>query len=173
MELYIRIKDGKPFEHPILGDNFRQAFPSVDTNNLPPEFARFVRVAPPTIGVFEVCEDCTYELVDGVYTDVHNVRSMTAEEKTAKIEEARANLRPNWTLNEETLQAIQPPRPTVKGEYPYKFDLETNQWLESDVPPFPSWIPSEDGLRYVAPTPRPEGEYRWDEATLSWVAFNV
>ena len=173
MELYIRIKDGKPFEHPIFGDNFRQAFPSIDTNNLPPEFAKFVRVAPPTVGLFEVCEECVYELVGGVYTDVHNVRPMTAEEKSAKIEQARANLRPNWTLNEETLQHIQPARPTVKGAYPYKFDLETNQWLESSVPPFPSWIPSEDGLRYVAPTPRPEGQYRWDEATLSWVAFNV
>ena len=93
MELYIRIKDGKPFEHPIFGDNFRQAFIGIDTDNLPPEFARFVRVAPPTIGLFEVCEECVYELVDGVYTDVHNVRPMTAEEKTAKIEEARANLR--------------------------------------------------------------------------------
>jgi len=173
MELYIQIKDGQPFEHPILGDNFRQAFPGVDTNNLPPEFARFVRVAAPTVGLFEVCGECTYELVDGVYTDVHNVRPMTAEEKAAKIEKAKANLRPNWTLNEETLQAIMPPRPTVKGAYPYKFDIEKNQWLESDVPPFPSWVPSEDGLRYVAPTPRPEGQYRWDEPTLSWVAFNV
>ena len=173
MELYIRIKDGKPFEHPIFGDNFRQAFPNVDTNNLPPEFARFVRVAAPALGPFEVYVECVYELVDGVYTDVHNVRPMTVEEKTAKIEQARANLPANWTLNEETLQASPPPRPTVKGAYPYKFDLETNQWLESDVPPFPSWVPSEDGLRYVAPTPRPEGQYRWDEATLSWVAFNV
>jgi len=173
MELYIRIKDGKPFEHPIFGDNFRQAFPHIDTDNLPPEFARFVRVAAPTVGLFEVCEECVYELVDGVYTDIHNVRPMTAEEKAARIEQARANLRPNWTLNEETLQSSPPPRPTVKGAYPYKFNMETNQWLESDVPPFPSWVPSEDGLRYVAPTPRPEGQYRWDEPTLSWVAFNV
>ena len=173
MELYIRIKDGLPFEHPILGDNFRQAFPNIDTENLPPEFAKFIRVAPPTIGVFEVYVDTVYELVDGVYTDVHNVRPMTAEEKVARIEQARASLRPNWTLNEETLQPVMPTRPTVKGAYPYRFDRETNQWLESDVPPFPSWIPSEDGLRYVAPTPRPEGRYRWDEATLSWVAFNV
>ena len=32
MELYIRIVDGKPFEHPILGDNFRSVFPDIDTN---------------------------------------------------------------------------------------------------------------------------------------------
>ena len=173
MELYIRIKDNKPFEHPIFGDNFRAAFPGVDTDNLPPEFARFVRVTPPRIGVFEVYIECVYGLVDGVYTDVHNVRPMTAEEKAAKIAEARANLKPNWTLNEETLQPIRPLRPTVKGEYPYRFDIETGQWVEYSVPPFPSWLPSEDGLSYVAPIPRPEGQYRWDEATISWVEFNV
>lgn len=173
MELYIRIKDGQPFEHPILGDNFRQAFPNIDTENLPPEFAKFVRVAPPVLGVFEVYVDCTYELVNGVCTDIHNIRAMTTEEKAAIIEQARANLRPNWTLNEETLQPVMPPRPTIKGAYPYKFNRETNQWLESDVPLFPSWIPSADGLRYVPPVPRPEGQYRWDEATISWIAINV
>ena len=56
MELFIRIVDGAPFEHPIMGDNFREAFPHIDTENLPPEFARFVRVAMPTIGVYEVYE---------------------------------------------------------------------------------------------------------------------
>jgi hypothetical protein len=174
MELYIRIKDGLPFEHPIAGDNFRQAFPGVDTNNLPPEFARFVRVAPPAAGLFEVYIDCVYELVDGVYTDVHNVRPMTVEEKAARIEQARANLRPNWTLNEETLQASPPPlppRPNTGG--PWRFDGVTNDWVIATEPPFPSWTLSADGLRYVAPTPRPEGQYLWDEPTLSWVAFNV
>ena len=146
MELYIRIKDGLPFEHPIFGDNFRQAFIGLDTDNLPPEFAKFVRVERPKLGPFEVYVGCTYELVNGVWTDVHNVRPMTAEEKTAKIAKARTRLQPNWTLNEETLQSSPPPRPTVKGAYPYKFDIETNQWLESNVPPLPSWIPSEDGL---------------------------
>jgi len=172
MELYIRIKDGKPFEHPILGDNFRQAFPHIDTNNLPPEFARFVRVAAPTnIGVFEVCEESVYELVDGVYTDIHNVRPMTAEEKAVRIEQARANLPANWTLNEETLQSSPPLRPTTGG--PWRFDRITNDWVIATEPPFPSWTLSEEGTRYMPPTPRPEGQYRWDEATLSWVAFNV
>ena len=171
MELYIRIKDGKPFEHPILGDNFRQAFPDIDTNNLPPEFARFVRVAPPALGVFEIYVDCVYELIEGVYTDVHNVRPMTAEEKAARIEQARASLPANWTLNEETLRPTPPPRPTTGG--PWRFDVTTNDWIIATEPPFPSWVISEDGLRYVAPTPKPEGQYRWDEATLSWVAFNV
>ena len=41
MELFIRIKDGEPFEHPIFGDNFRAAFPDIDSDNLPPDFVRF------------------------------------------------------------------------------------------------------------------------------------
>ena len=171
MELYIRIKDGKPFEHPIFGDNFRQAFPHVDTNNLPPEFARFVRVAPPTVGVFEVCDECVYELVDGVYTDVHNVRPMTAEEKAAKIAQAKEGLPANWTLNEETLQASPPARPTTGG--PWRFDGITNDWVIATEPPFPSWTLSEDGTRYMPPTPRPEGLYRWDEPTLNWIKLDV
>ena len=44
MELFIRVKDGQAFEHPILGDNFRQAFPNINVNNLPSEFARFERI---------------------------------------------------------------------------------------------------------------------------------
>ena len=96
---------------------------------------------------------------------------MTAEEMAARIEQARASLPANWTLNEETLRPTPPPRPTTGG--PWRFDGATNDWVIATEPPFPSWTLSEDGLRYVAPTPRPEGQYRWDEATLSWVAFNV
>tara|TARA_R110002126_G_scaffold161584_1_gene309465 strand:- start:47 stop:367 length:321 start_codon:yes stop_codon:yes gene_type:complete len=81
MELYIRLQNGEPFEHPILGDNFRQVFPDVDANNLPPEFARFVRVSPPKLGVYEKNQTVSYELVDGVYTDVFSCEQMTEEEK--------------------------------------------------------------------------------------------
>ena len=56
MELYIQIVDGQPINHPIVEDNFKQAFPNIDTSNLPPEFARFVRIARPTIGDFEIYE---------------------------------------------------------------------------------------------------------------------
>ena len=85
MELYIQIKDGQPFEHPILGDNFREAFPDVDINNLPPEFASFTRIEPPVEGVYEVYVGVEYQLQeDGSYKDVHTIRDMTAEEKAAK-----------------------------------------------------------------------------------------
>jgi hypothetical protein len=62
MELYIQIRNGQPFEHPILGDNFRQAFPKIDVSNLPPEFAKFERilqnVTPEVFEVAEIRYDC-------------------------------------------------------------------------------------------------------------------
>lgn len=84
LELYIQIRDGQPHEHPIFADNFKQAFPDVDVNNLPADrFAKFIRVAQPELGIHEVYEGVTYEWVDGVVKDVHRVRPMTEEEIAA------------------------------------------------------------------------------------------
>lgn len=81
MNLYIQIKNGQPFEHPILEDNFLQAFPDVDIENLPPEFAKFQRIEQPLPNSYEVYVGVTYEWVDGVVTDVHHFRPMTQEER--------------------------------------------------------------------------------------------
>lgn len=90
MELYIQIKDGQPFEHPIFVDNFKEAFPHLDVNNLPPEFARFERIEQPnTAGLFQV-EEVSYQWVDGVVKDVWTAREMTdveRAEKTAQLTE--------------------------------------------------------------------------------------
>jgi hypothetical protein len=51
MNLYIQIKNGQPFEHPILEDNFIETFPNLDVNNLPPEFARFRRITVEDCGI--------------------------------------------------------------------------------------------------------------------------
>lgn len=133
MELFIRVKDGQPFEHPIFGDNFRQAFPDVDTNNLPPEFARFVRVQPPAVGAYEKNQTVSYQLVDGVYTDVFTCEQMTAEEIAAKQQAVKdawaANGFASWTFNEATCSFDAPtPRPT-DGKF-YQWDEPTTSWVE-------------------------------------------
>jgi hypothetical protein len=134
MELFIRIKDGQPFEHPIFGDNFRQAFPDVDTNNLPAEFARFVRVAAPAIGVYEKNQTVSYQLVNGVYTDVFAVEQMTAEEIVAKQQAVKDAWVANdghasWTFNEATCSFQSPvPYPT-DGKF-YRWDEPTLAWIE-------------------------------------------
>lgn len=61
MQLFIRVKDGQPFEHPIFEDNFRAAFPEVNIDNLPDGFAKFVRVSPPALGVYEKNQTVSYE----------------------------------------------------------------------------------------------------------------
>jgi hypothetical protein len=158
MELYIQIRNGQPFEHPIFGDNFRQAFPHIDVDNLPPEFAKFERVERPILGVYQVMvqDDPTYELVDGIWKDVWHVRDMTAEEITAKQQVAKdawAAL-PNrdnfaaWTFDEAALTYV-PPIPRPEGDVAW--DGTTNTWKERATRP-------DDG-----------NPYKWDIPSWSWV----
>ena len=134
MELFIRIKDGQPFEHPILGDNFCQAFPNVDTNNLPAEFARFVRIAPPAVGVYENYTGVTYELIDGVYKDVHHVVPMTEQQKIDKQNAVKAAFAANggfasWIFNEEICY-FEAPIPYPADGKDYRWDEPTTSWVE-------------------------------------------
>ena len=134
MELFIRIKDGQPFEHPIFGDNFRQAFPDIDINNLPSEFARFVRVEAPTVGVYENYTGVTYELIDGVYKDVHHVVPMTEQQKIDKQNSVKADWLANggyasWVFNEETCSFKNPIAYPQDGKL-YQWDEPTTSWVE-------------------------------------------
>ena len=51
MNLYIRLIDGKPFEHPIFEDNLIEAFPEIDLNNLPPNIVKFNRIPIEECGI--------------------------------------------------------------------------------------------------------------------------
>ena len=132
MELYIRIKDGQPFEHPIFKDNFQQAFPKIDTNNLPSEFARFERIEQPVIGVYDIYEGVTYEWEGNIVKDVHHARAMTAEEKIAKQNAVKAAWAENgfasWVFDEETC-SFKPPIPYPDDGKPYRWDEETTSWV--------------------------------------------
>jgi hypothetical protein len=43
--------------------------------------------------------------------------------------------------------------------------------LDAFIPPkpFDSWVLDEATANWKAPVPKPEGNYRWDEETLSWL----
>jgi hypothetical protein len=131
--LIIRIKDGQPFEHPILEENFRAAFPGIDLETLPSEFARFERVAAPEIGPYEVYQGVEYQLVDGVYKDVHVVTQLTDEEKTVKQNNVKLRWLehgwPSWVFNEETC-AFEPPIPKPEDNKRYRWDEATTSWIE-------------------------------------------
>ena len=134
MELYIRIVDGQPVDHPILGENFRQAFPHIDTDNLPADFARFVRVPkPPLERVFQyISNEATYQWIDGVVMDVWENREMTDEEKAEKIAHARQYQPfPSWVFSEENCK-WEPPVPLpedISPEKMYYWDEPTTSWI--------------------------------------------
>ena len=86
MNLYIETEDGVTKNHPAFEDNLIQAFGSV-----PERWEPFIRVEHPLLGAFEVYEGVSYAKVDGVWTDVHNVRPMTDEEK-ALMEKIEKNI---------------------------------------------------------------------------------
>jgi hypothetical protein len=171
MNLYIRIKDGQPFEHPILGDNFRQAFPDIDVNNLPPEFARFERVERPVLGEYEVMvsETTTYELVDGVYKDVWHKRDMTAEEREVKKQAAIQDVkdfwaaRPQaenwyaWVLNEEALK-YEPPIPRPERDQ-----------IKIDAGIFTYWCGADNNWKDTPAKPVDENQYAFDFLAWQWV----
>jgi hypothetical protein len=160
MELFIRIANGVTVGNPIMGDNFREALPDIDVDNLPPEFARFVRVERPVLGTYQVFvqENPAHELVGGVWTDVWHVRDMTAEEKAAKQQPIKDkwDAIPNkenylaWTFNEDLL-IYEPPVPQPIDGKRYIWQGTTNTWVE--VPPKP-----QDGKTY-----------KLDFASATWV----
>jgi hypothetical protein len=154
MNLYIQIENGQPINHPAYEDNLLAAFSLIPTNWEP-----FIRVEFPTLGKFEKWDDpdITYEKINGVWTDVYHVIAMSAEEKTAKIDERKANWaalpqRDNfsaWTFNEEILWYEPPiPRPTDRE---VMWSGANNGWV--DRPPKP-----DDGKTYTL-----------DFYTSSWV----
>jgi hypothetical protein len=83
MSFYIRIKDGVPFEHPLTEHNLKQAFPLVDINNLPSEFAKFERIPKPgpSAGKQIVSATCSYQWVDGVVKDIWEIVEEDAPEE--------------------------------------------------------------------------------------------
>lgn len=134
MELYIRVKDGKPLEHPILGDNFRAAFPHIDTQKLPPDFARFIRTVPPTVGPYEVYIGATYEADGDFYTDVHHVHQMTNEERLAKQAFVKMTWQEtgfaSWLFDEKSC-GFKPPVSRPNDGKNHHWDEASLSWVEA------------------------------------------
>ena len=91
--MFIQIKDGQPHEHPIMDWNFREAFPDIDIDNLPSQFANFERVeCDIEVGLYEVAE-VSYQWVGNAVKDVWSKRPMTNEEKLVVDEQLAAAAR--------------------------------------------------------------------------------
>ncbi len=136
MELFIRIdENGQATEHPIMGDNFREAFPHIDVNNLPINFARFERVPAPTPNPYEKNRSVSYQKrADGVWADTYTFDTMTQEEIVALQDQVKANFAANngpdsWTFNETTCMFESPVSYPADGKQ-YRWDESTTSWVE-------------------------------------------
>ena len=132
MELYIRIKDGQPFEHPILGNNFREAFPHIDVNNLPEEFMKFEKLDV-SVGLYQVFTEMPYFIEDGVCKNGIK-RDMTPTEKEEKIQQLKDRWIgfggfPSWIFNENNGE-FDPPKIKPMDGKNYRWNEDILNWIE-------------------------------------------
>lgn len=168
MNLFIRVdENGNAVEHPIFEDNFKEAYPHIDVDNLPSEFAKFVRVPRPTLNIYQVLvsTEPTYQKIDGVFTDVWDIREMTTEEKTIKQQATlnRFNTRLQaenwaaWVLDEATC-TMQPPIPR-----PERDDAKLAQGIAT------FWCGADNNWKDTPPRPLNGDEYKFDFFAWEWV----
>ena len=136
MELFIRIdENGQAADHPIIGNNFRQAFPDIDVDNLPSNFAKFERVPAPTPNPYEKNHRSSYQKrSDGIWVDTYTSDPMTQEEIVALQDQVKANFAANngpasWIFNETTCM-FEPPVPYPADGKRYHWDEPTTSWVE-------------------------------------------
>lgn len=152
MELYIQIKDGEPYEHPIFADNFRAAFPEVDTSNLPAQFASFIRVEQNVTPGFYQVPYSQYEWVGNTVQDVWHLREMTQKERDEKdaiiTEQMIATITHYKTVTENLLSTE---TDQAKIEILQNFLGELNAWTMGD--PETAILPAPPAM-FVPSSPR-------------------
>jgi hypothetical protein len=127
MKLYIETENGQPKNHPAIEENLIQAFGSIPDN-----WVLFTRLDYPLLSVFEIYEGVTYELINGAYTDVHHVRSMTSKEIEAKkfaTVTAWENRYPSWVFD-ESLCLFEPPVAYPQDGKMHRWDESVINWVE-------------------------------------------
>ena len=159
MNLYIETNNGQTVNHPAFEENLIQAFGSI-----PEHWEAFVRVEKPIPSLYQfVDEQPTYQKINDVWTDVWNLRDMTAEEKAAKQQEVQDafNTREQashwsaWIFDEETCKMVPPiPRPTPDEE-------KLNQGIMT------FWCGAENNWKDTLP--RPDGKYKFDFIAWQWI----
>lgn len=182
MRFFIKLDNGIPFEHPIAEENFIQAFPNIDVDNLPSDFAEFKKEEKPVTGKYEIYDGVTYELVNGICQECHVVHQMSPDEKIAKDELIEAKkaawkkgMEADWIkrdqasnfaafVYDETTGSYQPPFLKPGNDKPYRWSGADNNWREASMMPteggpykfdFTQWI----WVEVAEPPPPAEWRY--------------
>ena len=138
MDLYLQVVDSKPVDHPVTKGNLELLFPDHDFSiGGPSDYVTFRRAEEPIPGPYERVEGPTYGIVDGVWTDVWTVIPLSDEEKTAKIDAAKASWAEHgfasWTFDEAEFRFVPPVQPPDDTK-PYHWDEAQQQWIEGTQP---------------------------------------
>jgi hypothetical protein len=161
MNLYIETENGQTKNHPAFEYNLIQAF-----NSVPEHWEPFVRVEKPTPSVYQLVDaEPTYQKINGVWTDVWNLRDMTAEEKLAKQQAVRDafNNRPQaenwsaWVLDEATC-IMEPPIPRPDP------DVEK---MKAGIMTY--WCGAENNWKDTPVRPTDGKQYNFDFLAWQWV----
>lgn len=149
-KLYIKVDENNMYiDHPHFESNVRNLYPNHDfESGPPPGWMEFVRVEPPTIGVYDTFDETIggnialafehngleYAIVDGKYTDVWHHRAMTDEEKLAKQNAVKERFAEtlnyaSWTFDEEKCQMVAPVDYPTDAEKPCTWDEENQTWV--------------------------------------------
>lgn len=134
MALYIRIKDGQPFEHPLTTQTMELAFPHVDLNNLPTDFMLFERTERRAVGVYELYDSHSYVINGSVVKEVHNYRPMTLQEKDTYIQTITQEWQvsefyaPSWIYS-DTIGCFVAPVAYPEDGKQHRWDEATLSWV--------------------------------------------
>lgn len=184
LELYIKIQNGLPVDHPQLKDNVIDAFELSDTDlDGHPDWLPFIRAEKPEVGIYEVADGPHYIRNENLVNEQWIVRPMTDEEKVIKQNRVKFDWKnnggpDNWTFDEEKCGFI-PPVPYPDDGAPYVWVQVANKWVEIDNPDVVHPQVAEANLAARPPYPNfgigidhPDHNgilYEFDEATNSWV----
>lgn len=167
MKLYIKLLNGRPVDHPHMEENMKTAFSHVDLNNLPEDWAEFVRVPCPKLGPYDAAE-VEYEWDGDVVKDVWYTHVMSPEEKIQKQRRVKNNYildggLSNWVFDEERC-CHAPPVPMPQDGKAYTWVQAAEIWVEIKMPDTPL------GSRPPYPVTDPEDtrSFLWNEITNSW-----
>lgn len=131
MNLYIRLNNGQPIDHPLVEENLLQVFPDLDLNNLPDWLSKFERVGKPLPGPYETNQQSSYEVVGDKVIDVWTADQLTEEEIVEKQNQVKADWLvdgfPSWTFDEATCSFV-PPIPMPIDDYYYKWNEQIVNW---------------------------------------------
>lgn len=130
--LYIQVKNGMPYQHPVTESNLRMLYPDLDPDMPPEGFEKFIRNPTPEVGPFDVYEGTEYLKIDGIYQDHHKITSMTSAQKQEKIRVMRETFpfANTWSLNETTGVWTPPkPAPNVDGRN-FIWSDQQMDWIE-------------------------------------------